>query len=39
LQSISAGQIDGSEERTVTLKVHGKDSDFSGQRYFLNPSS
>ena len=36
LQSVSAGQIDGSEERTVTLKVHGKDSDFSGQRYFLN---
>ena len=36
LQSVSAGQIDGSEELTVTLKVHGKDSDFSGQRYFLN---
>ena len=36
LQSVSAEQINGSEERRVTLKVHGKDSDFSGQRYFLN---
>ena len=36
LQSVSAEQIDGSEERTVTLKVHGQETDFLGQPYFLN---
>jgi uncharacterized protein len=36
LQSVSAEQLIGSEERTVTLKLHGKDTDFLGQNYFLN---
>ena len=36
LQSVSAAQIDGSEERTVTLKLHGKDAHFAGQPYLLN---
>ena len=36
LQSVSAAQIDGSEERTVTLKLHGKDAHFPGQAYLLN---
>ena len=35
LQSVSAEQINGSEERTVMLKMHGKDTDFLGQPYFL----
>lgn len=36
LQSVSAEQIDGSEERTVTLKIHGKELNFLGQPYLLN---
>ena len=35
LQSISAEQIDGSEERTVTLKLRGKEVNFIGQPYLL----
>jgi uncharacterized protein len=36
LQSFSAEQINGSEERTVTLKLRGKDFYFLGQPYLLN---
>jgi hypothetical protein len=36
LESVSATQIDGSEERTVTLKLHSKDIHFAGQPYLLN---
>ena len=36
LQSVSAEQINGSEERTVTLKMHGKDIDFLGQPYLFD---
>ena len=36
LQSVSAEQINGSEERTVTLKMHGKETGFLGQPYFLH---
>ncbi len=36
LQSVSAEQINGSEEKTVTLKMHGKETDFFGQPYFLH---
>ena len=36
LESVSAEQINGSEGRTITLKLHGKDTDFLGQPYFLN---
>lgn len=36
LQSVKADQINGSEERTVTLKIHGRDTDFLGQPYLLN---
>ncbi|MCE9632787.1 MAG: DUF1993 domain-containing protein [Methylophilales bacterium] len=36
LQSISPSQIDGSEERSVTLKLRGKDVTFLGQPYLLN---
>lgn len=36
LQSVSDGQINGSEERTVTLKLRGKEVSFSGQPYLLN---
>lgn len=36
LQSVSAEQINGSEERTVMLKIHGKETGFSGQPYLLN---
>jgi uncharacterized protein len=36
LQSVSAEQINGSEERTVTLKIRGKEIDFQGQPYLLH---
>jgi hypothetical protein len=36
IQSVSAEQIDGSEERTVTLKLRGKDVSFKGQPYLLH---
>lgn len=36
LQTVHAGQIDGSEERKVTLKLRGKDVEFHGQNYLLN---
>ena len=36
LQSVSATQIDGSEERPITLKVRGKEISFQGQVYLLN---
>lgn len=35
VQSVSAEQINGSEERQVTLKLRGKDVSFSGQPYLL----
>jgi uncharacterized protein len=35
LQSVSAEQIDGSEDRTVTLKLRGNDVNFIGQPYLL----
>lgn len=35
LKSISPEQIDGSEERPVTLKVRGKEIHFTGQTYLL----
>ena len=35
LQSVSAEQINGSEERTVTLTMHGKDTHFLGEPYLL----
>lgn len=35
LQSVSDGQINGSEERTVTLKLRGKEVSFLGQPYLL----
>jgi hypothetical protein len=34
-KTIKAAQIDGSEEKTVTLKIGGKDIDFKGQAYLL----
>ncbi|MGR8998200.1 MAG: DUF1993 domain-containing protein [Gammaproteobacteria bacterium] len=36
LQSVSAEQINGSEERTVSLKLHGKEIGFLGQPYLLH---
>ena len=36
LQSVSAEQINGSGERTVTLKMHGKEIGFLGQPYLLH---
>jgi uncharacterized protein len=36
LQTVSAGQINGSEERTVTLKLRSKEISFLGQPYLLN---
>jgi hypothetical protein len=36
LQSFNADQINGSEERTVTLKIRGKEFCFLGQPYLLN---
>lgn len=36
LQSVNEGQINGSEQRTVTLKLRGKEVSFIGQPYLLN---
>ncbi|MCC7048168.1 MAG: DUF1993 family protein [Alphaproteobacteria bacterium] len=36
IKSIKPAQIDGSEDRTVTLKMRGKDVSFKGQPYMLN---
>lgn len=36
LQSFRPDQIDGSEERTVTLKLGGQETSFKGQTYLLN---
>jgi len=36
LQSVKAAQIDGSEERTVTLKIRNKEINLKGQAYLLN---
>lgn len=36
LQSVGAGQIDGSEEREITLKLRGDEVRFLGQPYLLN---
>ena len=35
-KTFSAKQIDGSEDRKVTLKLRGQDTTFSGQPYLLN---
>ena len=36
LQGIGAAQLDGSEERTVTLSRRGKDTHFQGQAFLLD---
>jgi hypothetical protein len=36
IQGVSAGQINGSEERTVTLKLRDNEISFLGQPYLLN---
>jgi len=36
VKSFSAQQIDGSEERKVTLKLRGQETVFAGQPYLLN---
>jgi hypothetical protein len=35
LQGVNAAQIDGSEDRTVTIKMRGKDVSMKGQAYLL----
>jgi hypothetical protein len=35
LESVKPAQIDGSEDRTVTLKLRGKDSSFKGLPYLF----
>ncbi|MEQ1739031.1 MAG: DUF1993 domain-containing protein [Methyloglobulus sp.] len=36
LQSVSAEQVNGSEDRTVTLKLRGREIQFLGQPYLLD---
>jgi hypothetical protein len=36
IKSIKPAQIDGSEDRTVTIKMRGNDTSFKGQPYLLN---
>jgi hypothetical protein len=36
LESVPAARIDGSEERTILLKLGGNETRFSGQSYLLN---
>lgn len=36
VQSVSAAQIDGSEEKTVTLKLRNQEVSFKGQPYLLH---
>jgi hypothetical protein len=38
VKGFNAAQIDGSEDRTVTLKVRGEDKKFRGQDYLLKLS-
>ena len=35
LKSVGQTQVDGSEERTITLKIRGKDTSLTGQAYLL----
>lgn len=36
LETVTAAQIDGSEQKAVTLKLRGKDVNFTGQDYLLS---
>ncbi len=36
VQSVTAAQIESSEDRTITLKLGGRDMSFSGRDYLLN---
>ncbi len=36
LQTFTPAQIDGTENKTVTLKLRGEDTQFQGQPYLLN---
>jgi hypothetical protein len=36
LESVPAARIDGSEDRSITLKLGGNETHFSGQSYLLN---
>jgi hypothetical protein len=36
LQSLGPELIDGSEDRTIVLKLRGREVSFSGQNYLLN---
>ena len=36
LNSITPGQIDGSEDKSITLTMHGKEYPFAGQAYLLH---
>ncbi|HUY04260.1 MAG TPA: DUF1993 domain-containing protein [Rhodocyclaceae bacterium] len=36
IKTVKPGQIDGSEERDITLKVGGSDKTFKGQTYLLH---
>jgi len=36
LKTVTATQIDGSEDRTITLKIGKQDREFKGQPYLLN---
>jgi hypothetical protein len=36
MQGVKAAQVDGSEDRTITLKLRGREVSFSGRDYLLN---
>jgi len=36
IQAVKAAQVDGSEDRTITLKLRGRDVNFTGRDYLLN---
>ena len=36
IQTVTAAQLSGSEERAISLKVGGNDLNFQGQSYLLN---
>lgn len=36
LKGLAPAQVDGSEERPITLKMHSREAHFSGQAYLLN---
>jgi len=36
IQDVKAAQVDASEDRTITLKLRGRDVTFSGRDYLLN---